>query len=81
VANYSQVTHDLDYYADYTDNNALCRAELTLAVEDSYLSGALVAYNGSSIRLGLSEYSSWTGKAYSGYGKSLALWIKLRTGL
>lgn len=68
VANYSQVTQAFDYYADYSDNNDLAPAELTLNVEDSSLSGALVAYNGSSISLDLSQYSSWTGKAYSGYG-------------
>jgi hypothetical protein len=70
VANYSQVTQAFDYYADYSDNNNLSPAELSLIVEDSHLSGALVAYNGSSISLGLSEYSSWNGKAYSGYGTS-----------
>ena len=70
VANYSQVTQDFDYYADYSDNNHLSPAELTLIVEDSDLSGALVAYNGSSISLDLSNFSSWTGKAYSGYGTS-----------
>jgi hypothetical protein len=70
VANYSQVTQAFDYYADYSDNNNLSPAELTLKVEDSNLSGALVAYNGSSISLSLSDYSSWTGKASSGYGIS-----------
>ena len=70
VANYSQVTQDFDYYAGYPDNNNLLPAELTLLVQDSGLSGDIVAYNGSSISLDLASYSSWAGKAYSGYGTS-----------
>ncbi|KKY17559.1 hypothetical protein UCRPC4_g05460 [Phaeomoniella chlamydospora] len=68
VANYSQVTQDFDYYADYDDNSALSPAEATVTVSESSLEGALVAYNESSISFRLSEYSSWTGKTVVGYG-------------
>lgn len=65
VANYSQVTQDFDYYAGYPDNNNLAPAEATVIVQESSLVGDLVAYNGSSISWTLSQYSSWTGTAYS----------------
>lgn len=70
VANYSTVTQAFDYYADYSDNVLLSPAELTLAVVDSHVAGDLIAYNGSQIHLTLSDYSSWTGKGYSGFGIS-----------
>ena len=67
VANYSQITQDFDYYADYDDNNSLKPAEVTIAITESDLKGDLVAYNGSYIGWSLSKYSTWTGTAYSGY--------------
>ncbi|KAJ6116051.1 hypothetical protein N7523_006468 [Penicillium sp. IBT 18751x] len=67
VANYSQITQDFDYYADYEDNNSLKPAEVTIAITESDLKGDLVAYNGSYIGWSLSKYSTWTGTAYSGY--------------
>lgn len=70
VANYSQVTQDFDYYAGYEDNNDLSPAEATVYVTSSTLKGDLVAYNESTISFNLDEHSSWTGKAYSGYGTS-----------
>lgn len=68
VANYSQVTQDFDYYAGYSDNNALSPAEAYITVSDSSLVGDLVAYNESLISWSLTDSSSWTGTAYSGYG-------------
>lgn len=70
VANYSQVTQDFDYYAGYSDNNNLLPAEVTITVEQSSLTGDLVAYNQSSISWALTNYSSWVGSAYSGYNES-----------
>ncbi|KAJ5355544.1 uncharacterized protein N7496_012756 [Penicillium cataractarum] len=68
VANYSQVTQEFDYYAGYSDNNALSPAEAYIIVSDSTLTGDLVAYNESLISWSLTDSSSWTGTAYSGYG-------------
>lgn len=65
IANCSQVTQDFDYFADST-----AAAEATITVSESTLSGDLVAYNGSSISWSLGNYSTWTGKAYSGYGNA-----------
>ncbi|PYI04690.1 hypothetical protein BO78DRAFT_431175 [Aspergillus sclerotiicarbonarius CBS 121057] len=65
VANYSQVTQDFSYFADST-----AAAEATITVSESDLAGDLVAYNGSRISWSLTDYSSWTGTAYSGYGTS-----------
>ncbi|GAQ45084.1 hypothetical protein AtubIFM55763_006528 [Aspergillus tubingensis] len=65
VANYSQVTQDFSYFADST-----AAAEATVTISESDLEGDLVAYNGSSISWSLTDYSSWTGTAYSGYGTS-----------
>jgi hypothetical protein len=70
VANYSQVTQDFDYYADYDDNTSLSPAEVTLTITDSDLVGDLVAYNKSVISWTLNDYSTWTGSAYSGYGQA-----------
>lgn len=70
VANYSQVTQDFDYYADYEDNSSLSPAEVTLTVTESDLVGDLVAYNKSVISWTLNNYSTWTGSAYSGYGEA-----------
>lgn len=70
VANYSQVTQTFDYYASYTNNNDLLPAEVTVKVKDSTLQGDLVAYNKGTISWDLSDYSSWTGKAMSGYGEA-----------
>jgi hypothetical protein len=69
VANYSQVTQDFDYYADYNDNNNLLPAIVTFNIEESQLSGDLVAYNGSSINWSLKSHSSWTGAGYVGFGE------------
>jgi hypothetical protein len=69
VANYSQVTQAFDYYADYNDNNNLEPAIATFFIEESQLTGDLVAYNGSTINWSLNSHSSWTGKAYVGHGK------------
>jgi hypothetical protein len=68
AANYSQVTQEFDYFAGYADNNDLAPAIVTISVAESTLKGDLVAYNGSSISWILSNHSSWTGAAYSGYG-------------
>ena len=70
VANYSQITQDFDYYASYTDNNNLLPAEVFATVKESDLEGDLVAYNSSYISWTLTEYTSWTGAAYSGYGEA-----------
>lgn len=71
VANYSQITQDFDYYASYADNPALAPAEVYLLVSESPgLEGDLVAYNGSRISWNLTQYSSWAGAAYSGFGTS-----------
>ncbi|KAJ5389283.1 uncharacterized protein N7496_000351 [Penicillium cataractarum] len=70
VANYSFVTQDFDYYAGYDDNNDLSPGQLTIHVENSDLSGSLVAYNKSSINFNLAEYSNWTGEAKVGFGKA-----------
>lgn len=70
IANMSQVTQDFDYFAGYEQNNVISPAEATVDVYESALSGDLVAYNGSTIDLSLQQYSSWKGKAYSGYGTS-----------
>lgn len=69
VANYSQVTQAFDYYADYNDNNDLEPAIATFFIEESQLTGDLVAYNSSTINWSLNSHSSWTGKAYVGDGK------------
>lgn len=68
VASYSQVTQEFDYYAGYSDNNALSPAEAYIKVSDSTLTGDLVAYNEPLISWSLTDFSSWTGTAYSGYG-------------
>lgn len=72
VANYSQVTQDFDYYASYADNSALSPAEVYITVAESSLTGDLVSYNESYISWNLTEYSSWTGASYSGYGTGYA---------
>lgn len=65
IANHSQVTQDFNYFADST-----AAAEATITISESDLTGDLVAYNGSSISWILGNYSTWTGKAYSGYGNA-----------
>jgi hypothetical protein len=69
-ANYSQITQEFNHYAGYEENSSLKPAEVSVKVKESALKGDLVAYNGSSINWALSSYSSWTGAAYSGYGKA-----------
>ena len=70
VANYSQVTQEFNYYAGYPDNPNLAPAIVTVNVVECSLSGSLIVYNGSSISWNMSQYSTWNGNAYSGYGKS-----------
>lgn len=70
VANYSQITQDFDYYADYSDNSDLSPAEVYVTVSESTLTGDLVPFNQSYISWNLTEYSSWTGATYSGYGSA-----------
>ncbi|CAF0891409.1 unnamed protein product [Adineta steineri] len=70
TANYSQVTQDFNYYAGYPDNPNLLPAIVTINVVDCSLTGQLIAYNGSSINWIMSQYSTWNGNAYSGYGNS-----------
>lgn len=68
VANYSQITQDFDYYASYVDNPALSPAEVYITMAESTLKGDLVSYNESYISWNLTDHSSWTGAAHSGYG-------------
>jgi hypothetical protein len=68
VANFSQITQDFDYYADYSQQPNLQPAEVFVKVAESTLVGDLVAYNSSYISWSLESYSSWTGAAYSGFG-------------
>ena len=68
VANYSQITQDFDFYADYSQQPNIEPAEVFVDVAESTLVGDLVAYNNSLISWSLVSYSSWTGAAYSGYG-------------
>lgn len=70
VANYSQITQDFDYYADYSQQPNLQPAEVYVSVSESALVGDLVAYNSSFISWSLASYSSWTGAAYSGFGEA-----------
>lgn len=69
VANFSQITQDFDYYASYLDNNNLQPAEVSISVSESDFVGDLVVYNGSYIRWSLEDFSTWSGTAYSSYGK------------
>ncbi|CZR51379.1 uncharacterized protein PAC_01254 [Phialocephala subalpina] len=70
VANYSQITQDFDYYADYSQQPNLQPAEVYVNVTESSLVGDLVAYNSSFISWSLASYSSWTGAAYSGFDEA-----------
>jgi hypothetical protein len=70
VANYSQITQDFDYYADYSQQPNLQPAEVYVNVAESTLVGDLVAYNSSFISWSLVSHSSWTGAAYSGFGEA-----------
>jgi hypothetical protein len=47
VANFSQITRDFDYYADYSQQPNLAPAEVYVDVWESALVGDLVAYNSS----------------------------------
>jgi hypothetical protein len=67
VANFSQITQDFDYYADYSQQPNLEPAEVYVNVAESTLFGDLVAYNSSYISWSLVSHSSWTGAAYSGF--------------
>jgi len=70
VANFSQITQDFDYYADYSQQPNLAPAEVYVNVSESTLVGDLVAYNESYISWSLAGYSTWTGAAYSGFGEA-----------
>jgi hypothetical protein len=70
VANFSSVTQDFDYYAGYENNNELSPAQLTIHVEDSNLSGSLVAFNESLLNFNLAGHSNWTGETKIAYGKA-----------
>jgi hypothetical protein len=65
IANYTQVTQEFNHFADST-----AAAEATITISESTLTGDLVAFNGSSISWVLGNYSTWTGKTYSGYGNA-----------
>ncbi|CAF1433085.1 unnamed protein product [Adineta ricciae] len=67
TANYSQITQEFNYYAGYADNSNLLPAIVTVTVVQCNLNGSLIAYNGSSISWILTQYSNWSGDAYSGY--------------
>ncbi|KAJ4418117.1 hypothetical protein N0V82_005781 [Gnomoniopsis sp. IMI 355080] len=73
IANMSQVTQDFDYFAGYEQNSAIEPAILTLELEDSVVSGDLVAYNGSAINAVLNDYAHWTGTAYDGYNSTTSI--------
>ncbi|CEL02178.1 hypothetical protein ASPCAL03350 [Aspergillus calidoustus] len=69
VANYSTVTEEFNFYAGYDDApSAINTADARVFVEQSTLTGDLVAYNGSTLGLHFADHSFWTGKAYIGYG-------------
>jgi len=70
VANFSQITQDFDYYADYSQQPNLAPAEVFVNVAKSALVGDLVAFNSSYISWTLVEHSSWTGAAYSGFAEA-----------
>jgi hypothetical protein len=70
VANYSTITQEFNHYADYSHNSLILPAIVTIYVVECSLSGSLIAYNGSSISWLVSQYSTWSGDAYSGYAKS-----------
>lgn len=67
VANYSFITQDFNYFAGYDQNNNMSPGQISVKVEDSSLSGSLVAYNESKITFNLAEHSNWTGDAKIGY--------------
>lgn len=68
ISNMSQVTQAFNHFAGYEENDAIAPAILTLEIEDSVVSGDLIAYNGSAIYAYLGDYAHWTGAAYDGYG-------------
>jgi hypothetical protein len=49
-------------------NSAILPAEVTLSVTESPITGDLIAYNGSTINIKFSQFSSWAGAARWGYG-------------
>ncbi|OKP11104.1 hypothetical protein PENSUB_3474 [Penicillium subrubescens] len=65
IAHYTQVTQEFNHFADST-----AAAEATITISESTLTGDLVAFNGSSFSWVLGNYSTWTGKTYSGYGNA-----------
>lgn len=68
VANYSQITQDFNVYGGYSDNPGMSPAQVYAEVEESSLTGDLVAYNGSLISFALDSHSTWTGAAYTAAG-------------
>ncbi|KAG9958800.1 hypothetical protein KCU61_g8077, partial [Aureobasidium melanogenum] len=70
IANMSQVTQDFDHFAGYEENSAIAPAEVMVTVSESVIPGNIVAYNGSTVNLALTDHSSWTGAALWGYGNA-----------
>ncbi|CEJ60597.1 hypothetical protein PMG11_09166 [Penicillium brasilianum] len=70
VANYSFITQDFNYFAGYDQNKNMSPGQISVKVEDSSLSGSLVAYNESKITFNLAEHSHWTGDAKIGYNSA-----------
>lgn len=68
MTNYSQVTQDFDHFAGYAANADLSPAQVTLNVQESTISGSLVAYNKSPISSNLSRHSKWTGQVRAAFG-------------
>ncbi|KAL3462462.1 hypothetical protein BJX64DRAFT_277181 [Aspergillus heterothallicus] len=65
VANTSQVTQAFDHFAGSEENSSIQPAQVSISVSESDLRGDIVAYNGSSITWNLTDYSTWTGAAYT----------------
>ncbi|KAL2844856.1 hypothetical protein BJX68DRAFT_269392 [Aspergillus pseudodeflectus] len=69
VANFSTITEAFNFYTGYeTSGNIVATADSRVYVEESALSGDLVAYNGSTLGFSFKEHSYWSGRAYIGYG-------------
>lgn len=66
AANTSQIAPGFDHYAGSNENPSLLPARVSVRVTESALEGDLVAYNGSYVSWSLSNYTYWTGGAYSG---------------
>lgn len=73
IANMSLITQDFDYFAGYEQSADIEPAILTLEIQDSIVSGDLIAYNGSAIHAYLNDYAHWTGAAYDGYNSTTTI--------